>query len=367
MKPDRTQPYNNLPLIPPEIDLKDKDILLATLDASDTIAQLNTILTVEARSLFNSFDMISPLFVPEAVTSSGIENIITTNDSVYVAKILEKRELTPAEKEALNYTQAIIFGFVKLDKQNYLATNDYIKLQRILEPNKQGIRKQAGTDLRNQSGYIYYTPPTGEGRIRSLLLDFERYFNEESPKAEIFARMAILHYQFEAIHPFSDGNGRTGRMLMPLYLVKQKRLSYPILFISHYIIEHRDEYYKKLRDVTFEQKWKDWILYILAATTEQAKYTCEILEKIRNTINSIRARLKSELTTVNSTELVDFLFSNVYFTQKDFEKAIKISPMTARKYLAKLETGEIIKKSKQTGRNRFIYITPDYIKILRRA
>lgn len=365
---DTNKPYNSLPMLPPAVNLKDQELLLATLEASDSISQLKTMLTISKRTISNTLDLLSPLFVPEAVSSSGVENIVTTNDSVYYAKIREERELNPAEKEALNYTNALMDGAHKLATKGFLNTNDYIALQSSVEPARSGIRKLPGTQLSNPiTKVIYYTPPNGEDLIRKLLQNFEKYFNEPSPIHEVFARMAILHYQFEAIHPFSDGNGRTGRMLMPLYLMKQSRLPVPVLFISHYILEHRDEYYKKLREVTLEGKWKEWVLYITLATTEQAKYTCAILEKIKQSIDSVRQILKERLNYLYSSELVDYLFSNAYFIQKDFEKFVGVSPMTARKYLHDLEREGIIMKHRQTGRNRFIYITPRYINILKRA
>lgn len=362
------QPYNNLPMLPPTLDLKDQDLLLATLEASDAIAQLKTMLTISSRTISNTLDLLSPLFVPEAVSSSGIENIITTNNSVYVAKILEERELSPAEKEALNYTEALFAGADKLRTRQFLATNDYLDLQKILEPSKPGIRRLPGTQLANpNTGVVYYTPPVGETRIRELLANFERYFNEDAPAHEIFARMAILHYQFEAIHPFADGNGRTGRMLMPLYLMKQGRLPVPVLFISHYILEHRDDYYQHLRAVGSSGQWKAWILYIIAATTTQARYTCKVLERIRRAISTVKTMLKENVSGVYRAELVDFLFSRAYFTQKHFEQELEVSPMTARKYLLELEKHTIVSKQKQTGKNRYIYITPRYLNILRRA
>lgn len=360
--------YNDLPMIPPEVDLKDQELLLATIEASDAIAQLKTMLTMSSRTISNTMDLLSPLFVPEAVSSSGIENVITTNDSVYVAKIKEERELTPAEKEALNYTEALLEGARRVFKQGFLATNDYIAIQEILEPIKKGIRSLPGTQLANPiTKVVYYTPPDTEKIIRDLLANFEKYFNEASPTHEIFARMAILHYQFEAIHPFPDGNGRTGRMLMPLYLTQQKKLPVPVLFMSHYILEHRDEYYEKLRAVTSSGEWKEWILYITKATTSQALYTCKILERIRMAINKVKNTLKTDLPTVYSSELVDFLFSNVYFTQKGFEDEVRVSPMTARKYLQELESKSIVIKNKQTGKNRFIYVNPSYTNILKQA
>jgi Fic family protein len=365
---DPNQPYNDLPLIPPTVDFKDQELLLATIKASDAIAQLKTMLTMSSRTISNTLDLLSPLFVPEAVSSSGIENIVTTNDSVYVAKIKEKRELTPAEKEALNYTESLMEGAQRIFKRGYLNTNDYIAMQKILEPTNPGIRKLPGTQLANPiTKVVYYTPPVTEERIRGLLANFEKYFNEDSPAHEIFARMAILHYQFEAIHPFPDGNGRTGRILMPLYLTGQDKLPVPVLFMSHYILEHRDEYYEKLRAVTVNGEWKEWILYVTKATTTQALYTCEILEKIRRAINRVKNVLKEELNSVYSSELVDFLFSHAYFTQKTFEEVVGVSPMTARKYLSLLESKDIVMKNKQTGKNRFIYINPNYINILKQA
>ncbi len=368
MTPSPDIPYNNLPLLPPTVDLKNQDILLATLEASDAIAQLKTMLTLSNRSIQNTLDLLSPLFVPEAVSSSGIENIITTNDSVYVAKILEERELTSAEKEALNYTEAIFTGARKILSNGHLMTRDYLTLQKILEPSKAGIRRLPGTKLSNPvTGMVYYTPPEGEALIRDLLSDFEMYFNEKTPTHEVFSRMALLHYQFEAIHPFLDGNGRTGRMLMPLYLTKQGRLPVPVLFISSYILEHRDEYYRRLRAVTNKGEWKEWILYIINATTQQAVYTCSVLDKIRKSIHAVRNTLQEKAPSMHTSELVDFLFSNAYFTQKSFEKEIGVSPMTARKYLRLLEDSKIVIKTKQTGKNRYLYITPRYINILKRV
>lgn len=365
---DPSLPYNDLPMIPPVVDLKDRDLLLATIGASDAIAQLKTMLTMSSRTINNTLDLLSPLFVPEAVSSSGIENIVTTNDSVYVAKIKETRELNPAEKEALNYTDALMEGAQRVYKKGFLNTNDYIAMQKILEPNRPGIRNYPGTQLANPiTKVIYYTPPDTESRIRDLLSNFEKYFNEEAPSHEVFARMAVLHYQFEAIHPFPDGNGRTGRMLMSLYLTQQGRLPVPVLFMSHYILEHRDQYYKKLRAVTSQGEWREWILYITEATTSQALYTCRILEKIRKAINVVKNTLKEELPNIYSSELVDFLFSHAYFTQKDFENEVNVSLMTARKYLQQLEKKKIVIKSKQTGKNRYIYINPGYINILKQA
>jgi Fic family protein len=358
-------PHNDLPLLPPAVNLHDTDILLSTIETSRAISQLRTRLTLSKRSITNTLDLLSPLFVPEAVASSGVENIITTNDGVYIAKIKEERELTPAEKEAINYTDAIIKGAKIVNKKGFLATNDYIALQALLEPTKKGIRNYPGTQLSNPiTKKIYYTPPEGEQLIRNMLANYEEYFNVKAPLEEIYARMAVLHYQFEAIHPFGDGNGRTGRILMPLYLTLQQELPVPVLFISQYILNNRDEYYRKLRNVTNRGAWKDWILYIMSATKEQADYTCGILEQIQNNISVVKQVLRDKHKNMYSSELVDFLFSRAYFTEKQFELELRISFVTARKYLNLLEQERIVEKKKQSGKNRFLYINSRYVNIL---
>ncbi len=359
------KPYNRLPLLPPNVNLLDTDILLATIGVERAISHLRTRLTLNKRTIANTLDLLSPLFVPEAVASSGVENIITTNDSVYEAKLKEDRELSSSEKETLRYTEALLLGAQLINKKGFLATNDYLKIQAVLEPNRRGIRKITGTQLRNRAtGRVYYTPPEGEKLIRDLLTNYEKYYNERAPMSEVYARMAILHYQMEAIHPFWDGNGRTGRILMPLYLTLQKELPVPVLFISQYILNHRDEYYEKLRAVTNRGEWKPWILYIMAATEEQANYTTEILDKIQKNLSEVKAILKERYKNMYSGELLDFLFSRTYFTEKQFETEMRISFPTARKYLACLEKEGIVRKRRQTGRNRYLYVNQKYTSIL---
>lgn len=364
---DVNVPYNDLPLLPPDVNLKDTELLLLTLDVERAISQLRTRLTLSKRTIANTLDLLSPLFVPEAVASSGVENIITTNDSVYVAKLKEERDLTLSEKETMRYADALVVGARLINKKGFLATNDYLAIQGILEPNNKGIRNIPGTQLRNRMGKVYYTPPAGERLIRDKLTNFEQYYNEKAPMHEVYARMAILHYQLEAIHPFWDGNGRTGRILMPLYLTLQRELPVPVLFISQYILNHRDEYYEKLRDVTNRGRWKAWIKYIMSATKEQADYTTEVLDKIQKNLSEVKKMLKEKYKNMYSSELVDFLFSRAYFTEKQFETELKVSFPTARKYLACLEEEGIIKKGMQAGRNRYLYVNKRYAKILLNA
>jgi len=368
IKIDADKPYNELPPLPPRVNFQDTEILLKTIEVERSISQLRARLTLNKRSVANTLDLLSPLFVPEAVASSGVENIITTNNSIYVAKMKEDHDLTASEKETMRYTDALQLGARLINQKGFLATNDYIRIQGVLEPNNKGIRKIPGTKLQNPTtGKVYYTPPEGESLIRDKLSNFEKYFNAKAPVHEVYARMAILHYQLEAIHPFPDGNGRTGRILMPLYLTLQGELPVPVLFISQYILNHRDEYYEKLRDVTNRGRWKAWILYIMSASKEQADYTSGILDKIQHNLSEVKGLLRDKYKNMYSSEMVDFLFSRAYFTEKQFQNELHISFPTARKYLDILEREKIVKKGKQAGRNRYLYINLRYTTILLEA
>lgn len=369
MKCEPEVAYNDLPKLPPKAFIfDDPDVLKASMSASQAIAALNATIRADSSNIAHSLNLMSPLYVPEAVTSSGVENIITTNERVYQARLLLEKDVTPQDKEVMRYVDALILGTLEQQKRKYLSTNQYIAIQKVLEPSKTGIRKLAGTQLANPTtGQVYYTPPDNEQTIRSLLKNFEDYFNEEAPKYEIFARAALLHYQFEAIHPFHDGNGRTGRILIPLYLTQQQVLDAPLLFVSKYILENRDDYYQRLRAVTFDGDWKGWTLYILKAFEEQAQYTLEVLRKI----DAFRAKLEKKLNTLvghmYARDIARFVYEHPFFVQTELEEALDISYVTARKYLSLLETNKVVMKRKQTGRNRFLYACPEYITLLKKS
>lgn len=369
MKCDPEAAYNSLPKLPPKSFLfDDPDVLKASMSASQAIAALNATIRADSSNIAHSLNLMSPLYVPEAVTSSGVENIITTNERVYQARLLEDKDVTPQDKEVMRYVDALILGTLEQQKRGYLSTNQYIAIQKVLEPSKTGIRRIPGTQLANPAtGQVYYTPPDSEKTIRELLKNYEDYFNEEAPKHEIFARAAILHYQFEAIHPFHDGNGRTGRILIPLYLTQQKVLDAPLLFVSKYILENRDDYYQHLRNVTFNDDWKAWTLYILKAFEEQAQYTLEVLHKI----DAFRAKLENKLDELvghtYARDIARFVYEHPFFVQSELEEALNISYVTTRKYLAQLEENKIVMKRKQSGRNRFLYACPEYVMLLKKS
>lgn len=361
--------YNALPNIPPKsLQLDDSDILKKSMTVAQAIAELNTVMRADVNNVTTSLDLMSPLYVPEAVTSSGVENIITTNESVYEARLLDSDDITAQDKEVMHYVDALASGLRLLRAKGYLATNQYIDIQRVLEPTKSGIRRLPGTTLANPvTKKVYYTPPDNEKTIRDCLKNYEDYFNEDAPAYEKFARAAILHYQFEAIHPFHDGNGRTGRILIPLYLTKQGLLDVPLLFVSRYILNNRDKYYENLRNVTFKGEWKPWIMYMLDAFESQAKYTLGVLRKI----NFFKEKLESKLDTIMghtyARDTANFLYGHPFFIQSEFEESLDVSYVTSRKYLQTLLDEKIVIRKKQHGRNRYIYACPEYITLLKKS
>jgi len=364
---DSKKPYNQLPPLPPgQFVFDDVELLKASMSAMSAISSLNATIRADISNISHSLHMMSPLFVPEAVTSSGVENIITTNERVYEARLLDDDELRIQDKEVMRYVEALQVGLIELTEKSFLATNQFLKIQETLEPAKMGYRKLPGTQLSNPaSGRVYYTPPDNEGTILLLLKNFEEYFNASSPTHEVLTRAAMLHYQFEAIHPFYDGNGRTGRILLPLYLTARGLLDGPLLFVSKFILENRDEYYRLLRGVTFEGKWQPWILYVLKAIELQSAYTLNVLSKI----NFFKAKLEKKLENLTghtyARDIAHFLYEHPYFTQAEFERALQVSYVTSRKYLAILEADKTVAKKKQANRNRFIYTCPEYIKLLK--
>lgn len=248
------QPYNALPQLPPSFNFDDVEILKKVNNANIALARLSG----EAKSIPNRHLLIEPLSFREAVASSEIENIHTTFNDAIQATYIDESELKIEQKEIKNYREALLKGYRLVIEQEFLNTNSFITIQSILEPTKPDIRKIPGTKIQNRStGEILFTPPEGEDLIRKLLKNFEDYFNDTADEIDPLIKMAVMHYQFEAIHPFLDGNGRTGRILMVLYLCMVKRLELPILFISGYINQHKNDYFSLLSEVTHKENWKN--------------------------------------------------------------------------------------------------------------
>lgn len=356
---DPKKPFNQLPFLPPQINLDDVEILKKVNSANIALSKL----AGSSLSIPNQNLLIEPLTVREAVASSGIENINTTVAEVFQAELFPKMKMSKAQKETLHYKDALRVGFMLIKKQGFLHTNSFLEIQKIIEPNQAGIRKMPGVYIGNfATKEIIYTPPEGEERIRQLLKNYEDYYNNLNKDIDPLIYLAILHYQFEAIHPFSEGNGRTGRILMVLYLILAKRLELPILFISGYINKHRSDYYRLLNSVTAQSAWKEWILFILNAIEIQSAETAQTVLIIKDMHKEYKNTIKEKLPKIYSADLVDYLFANPFYSQKSLSKAIGKERKTAAKYLNSLLKEDLIEAFKFNREK--IYFCQRLLKIL---
>lgn len=348
---DPTKPYNDLPLIPPAEDFNDVALLKLVNKANNSIYELKG----AAHILPNRFILMSPLSIRDAVASSGIENINTTVSEALKADVIYKEsELSGAEKEILNYRNALMEGFSLLRKDNFLNTNSFIKIQSLLEPNKKNIRNVPDVTISNsKTGKVIYTPPEGKEVILGKLKNFEDYFNDKSGFDDIdpLIRVAVMHYQFEAIHPFIDGNGRTGRMLVVLYLVMVGRLDMPILFLSKYILENRDEYYRLLLRVTTHGEWKSWVEYFLKGIDQQANETRIKILEIKKLMESYKSLSGVHKSTIITPQMIEYLFSNSFYSRKTMSESLGVHRNTVSKYFTELESLGIVKKFKHKTEN----------------
>lgn len=356
---NNNKPYNKLPLLPPKVNFDDVELLKLVNRANNSLYELKGVANV----LPNRFILVSPLSIREAVASSGIENINTTvSEALKADALYKKSEISGAEKEILHYRDALLKGYDLLIKNGFLNTNSFIEIQSALEPNKSGIRKIPGVKIANSiTKEIIYTPPEGQEIILNKLKNFEDYFNNKEGFYDIdpLIRMAAMHYQFEAIHPFLDGNGRTGRILMILYLVMVSRLDLPILFLSKYILENRDKYYKLLNSVTREERWKEWVIYILNGVDEQAQTTKKEILKIKRLMEEYK---NMEMGITMTPKLIDYLFSNPFYSQNKLTERMGIHRNTASKYFQKLEKAGIVKRFKY--KQGYVYYNQKFLKIL---
>lgn len=306
---DPLRPYNELPGLPPACDLESKAVLRKAIAAGRALAELKGL----GESIPDQGILINSVVLQEAKASSEIENIITTNDALFRAlTAASSAGADSATKEVLDYREALWIGYQHLASRGLLTTNVFISIMNTIKKNQAGIRDLPGTVLSNPAtGDVIYTPPEGEGVIREKLKNLEEYVHEtDGPDALV--KMAVIHYQFEAIHPFADGNGRTGRILSILYLVQQGLLGLPVLYLSRYIIQHKSEYYRRIRGVTEEHAWEPWVLYMLDAVEQTAVDTRQRLLNIRDLLDRTIEIVRRQLPRVYSKELVELLFKQPY-------------------------------------------------------
>ena len=299
-------PHNHLPPLPPAHELESKAVLRACITARAALAELKQ----AAQLIPNQTMLINTIPLLEAKDSSEIENIVTTTDQLF-QHVQGDGQADHATKEALRYRTALNKGFHSL-KAKPLCTATAVDICRTLKGADMDIRRTPGTQLANdRTGEVIYTPPDGEARLRDLLANWERFLHNET-ELDPLIRMAVGHYQFEAIHPFTDGNGRTGRVINILYLIQEELLHLPILYLSRHIIAHKADYYRLLLEVTRDQAWEAWVLYMLRAVEETSRWTTDKIAAIRALAEHTTDHVRSRLPKIYSRELVDVIFEQPY-------------------------------------------------------
>jgi Fic family protein len=348
---DRQKPYQNLPLLPPRAVLESPSIYKQLVSASRALAELKG-----AGDLIpNQAVLLTTLALKEAKLSSEIENIVTTNDELYKALADEDYNQDPATKEVLSYNQALWFGYNTLRSGRPLSTRLFEEIVARVKPNSSGIRTFIGTKIASQHGVIY-TPPEGEKLIRDLLQNLE-IFLYNNTSLDPLIKMALMHYQFEAIHPFADGNGRTGRILNILYLIEEQLLEIPVLYLSSYIMKNKTNYYQGLRQVTENDAWESWVLYMLSALEQTALATKDKILGIRNLIAETDTTIKEKLPGIHRKELTEILFQQPYCKIKFLEEGLGLVRQTASNYLKQLEKIGVLKGTKR-GREWYYLNVP---------
>ena len=354
---DRNTPYNDLPLLPPEHDIESKEILKAAISANRALAQLKQ----RGEMLPRQSILIESLVLKEAKDSSEIELIFTTHDEIYQEDAFESVEVNPHTKEVFRYRQALGQG-VELIKTRGMVTNSFIEIVQIIKETNAGIRKTSDTKIVNSDREVIYTPPCGEGLLRDLLRNFEEYLNNDNG-IDPLIKMAVLHYQFEAIHPFGDGNGRTGRIINILYLLNENLLDVPVLFLSNYIMKNKTAYYKGLQGVTENSDWTKWILYMLKAVEETSYQTINRIDEILTAMNAYKVEMKKKARKIYSKDLLEVLFEKPFCTIQSLEKRGIAKRQTCSTYLKKLHEEGLL-EVKKSGRN-VVYINTVLFNILK--
>jgi Fic family protein len=309
-----------------------------------------------AGSIPNQEILINTLGLQEAKDSSEIENIVTTHDELFKDDVLPEAFANPAAKEVLRYRQALRVGFEQVRRNGLLTANHIIGIQAELERNHAGFRKLPGTALKDGGGQTVYTPPQEPTEIVALMRDLERFIND----AELFAadpliKMALIHHQFESIHPFYDGNGRTGRIVNVLYLVKEGLLDIPVLYLSSHIVRTKADYYRLLQAVRVDDGWEDWVLYMLDAVEQTAVQTIATIQAIKAALLDYKHRIRAGYKFY-SQDLINNLFMHPYTKIEFVQRDLQVSRITATKYLDALAEGGFVQKQKMGRGNYYVNV-----------
>ena len=330
-------------------------ILRKLASASRQLAELKGV----AAAIPHQGILINTLGLREAKDSSAIENIVTTHDELFQEELFPDIGGSAAAKEVQRYRQALHVGFDLVTESGLLTLNHILAVQAELERNSAGFRKLPGTALKNPAGETVYTPPQDATVVLRLMSDLERFINSEHVfDADALVKMALIHHQFESIHPFYDGNGRTGRIVNVLYLVKEGLLDIPVLYLSRAIVRTKRDYYRLLQSVREDDTWEEWVLYMLGAVESTARGAIRTIGAIRDTLLDAKHRIR-EKYRFYSQDLINNLFTHPY-TKIDFVQSdLKVSRLTASKYLEALTDGGFLQKQK-VGRSNYYINTALY-------
>jgi len=334
-------------LLPPDAELETKRVLKQLARSHRALAELKGF----AGMIPNKNILINAVTINEAKDSSEIENIITTHDELFKAMSHENYN-NPAAKEVVNYRTALWHGYELVKDKQILTTNMIVEIQQLIEKNRAGIRKLPGTVLKNKStGEVIYTPPSGEKVIMALMSNLEEYINNDYDNVDPLIKLAVIHYQIETIHPFYEGNGRTGRIINVLYLILKKLLDSPILYLSKYIIRNKSAYYMLLQDVRTKGDWEEWILFMLEGIEQTAEETLLLVKRINDIVEKTTEDIKNMLPKIYSRELVNLLFYEFCTKIAYIEQGLSITRKTASNYLSLLEDKGFL-VSQKVGKER---------------
>ena len=334
----------SLPLLPNIGDIETKAVLKKAALAHKALAELKGV----AASMPNQSILINTLSLQEAKDSSEIENIITTHDDIYRSDNLTRQFVTLAAKEVHNYATSLREGYERVRKTGLLTLNDILSVQAGIESNNAGFRKLPGTALKNDNtGEEIYKPPQHPDEIQALMANLEAFINTpEMTDWDPLVKMAIIHHQFESIHPFYDGNGRTGRVINILYLVQQGLLDTPVLYLSRYVNQNKQDYYRLLQSVRDDGNWEPWLMFMLEGVEKTAEQTTHLVQSIKVLMQQLKHRLRAELPKIYSQDLVNNLFRHPY-TKIDFvANELQVTRKTAARYLEQLVGVGILSKHK---------------------
>lgn len=337
--------------LPPDAELETPVVLKKALSAQRFLSELKGI----SQTIPNQNIILNTLPLQEARDSSEIENIVTTSDALYKAALEDEQTIDQVTKEVQRYVEALQTGFQKVKREGLLTVNHIKIIQQVLEDNDAGIRKLPGTKLTNPATQeVVFIPPQNKDIIDKALDNLEQYINDDSiSPVHPLIKMSVIHLQFESIHPFYDGNGRTGRIINMLYLVLKGLLDIPVLYLSRYIVRTKPDYYRLLQRVRTHGEWEEWILYMLEGIEQTSRETISTITGIRDLMMNYKHRIRDEYSFY-SQDLINHLFRHPYTKIGHLQSDLDISRPTATKYLDELSQADLLQKEKQGRTNYYI-------------